>query len=62
MPGLDPGIHSGTLAFRTSLTAWIAGSDPPIKSGMAMTTLMYMPLVSRREIRAGVFSDEGAGR
>jgi hypothetical protein len=33
MPGLDPGIHSGTFVLATALREWIAGSSP------AMTTL-----------------------
>jgi hypothetical protein len=33
MPGLDPGIHSVTLATASTATDWIAGSSP------AMTTV-----------------------
>jgi hypothetical protein len=34
MPGLDPGIHSVTLAVCVTATEWIAGSSP------AMTTVL----------------------
>jgi BirA family transcriptional regulator, biotin operon repressor / biotin---[acetyl-CoA-carboxylase] ligase len=36
MPGLDPGIHSGTELPSPSVTEWVAGSSPAMTMGLAL--------------------------